>query len=136
MRDGVNSPCEILIDRAATSGVGRLRFEYYDGNKIASADVEDVDMTKPFIATGVLNPFTSSLYGYFNGIKSSVIDGVDYMGSYPSNLVVGSNELGYTNCGIDANFYSVRIYSRPLSENEIMQNNHVDAARFGIGEVA
>ena len=133
LRSGVNDPCEILIDKAATSGVGRLRFEYFDGAKLADADVEGADMTKPFTATSVLNPSTSSWYGYFNGVKSSVVDGVDYTGPYPSTLVVGSNELGYTNCGVDADFFSVRIYNRPLSEDEIMRNNRVDAARFGIG---
>ena len=133
LRSGVNDPCEILIDKAATSGVGRLRFEYFDGAKLADADVEGADMTKPFTATSVLNPSTSSWYGYFNGVKSSVVDGVDYTGPYPSNIVVGSNELGYTNCGVDADFFSVRIYSRALSDDEIMRNNRVDAARFGIG---
>lgn len=133
LRSGVNAPCEILIDKAATSGVGRLRFGYFDGTKRADADVEGADMTKPFTATSVLNPSTSSWYGYFNGVKSSVVEGVDYTGPYPSNLVVGSNELGYNNCGVEADFYSVRIYSRELSEDEIMRNNRVDAARFGIG---
>lgn len=133
LRSGVNDPCEILIDKTATSGVGRLRFEYFYGSKLADADVLNADMTNPFTATSVLNPSTSSWYGYFNGVKSSVVDGVDYTGPYPSNIVVGSNELGYTNCGVEADFYSVRIYSRALSEDEIMRNNRVDAARFGIG---
>lgn len=133
LRSGTNIPCEILIDKTATSGIGRLRFEYYYGAKIADADVLNADMTKTFTATSVLNPTTSSWYGYFNNVKSSVADGVNYAGPYPSNLVVGSNELGYTNCGVDADFFSVRIYSRPLSEDEIMRNNRVDAARFGIG---
>lgn len=133
LRSGTNVPCEILIDKTAISGIGRLRFEYYDGAKLADADVLNADMTKTFTATSVLNPSTSSWYGYFNNVKSSVADGVNYAGPYPSNLVVGSNELGYTNCGVDADFFSVRIYSRALSEDEIMRNNRVDAARFGIG---
>lgn len=136
LRSGTNDPCEILIDKTATSGIGRLRFEYYDGAKLADADVLNADMTKTFTATSVLNPSTSSWYGYFNNVKSSVVEGVNYAGQYPSNLVVGSNELGYTNCGVDADFFSVRIYNRPLSEDEIMRNNNVDAARFGIGEGA
>lgn len=133
LRSGINDPCEILIDKTATTGIGRLRFEYYDGTKPADADVMNADMTKTFTATSVLNPAASSWYGYFNNVKSSVVKGVNYAGPYPSNLVVGSNELGYTNCGVDADFFSVRIYNRPLSEDEIMRNNRVDAARFGIG---
>lgn len=133
LRSGTNDPCEILIDKTATSGIGRLRFEYYDGSKPADADVLNADMTKTFTATSVLNPSTSSWYGYFNNVKSSVVDGVNYANTYPSYLVVGSNELGYTDCGVDADFFSVRIYSRALSEDEIMRNNRVDAARFGIG---
>lgn len=120
MRYGANDPCEILIDKTATTGVGRLRFEYYDGTKIADADVMNADMTKTFTATSVLNKATNSWYGYFNNVKSSVVNGVNYARQYPSNLVVGSNELGYTNCGVDADFFSVRIYNRPLSEDEIM----------------
>ena len=120
MRYGSNDPCEILIDKTATTGIGRLRFEYYDGTKPADADVMNADMTKTFTATSVLNPAASSWYGYFNNVKSSVVEGVNYARQYPSNLVVGSNELGYTNCGVDADFFSVRIYNRPLSEDEIM----------------
>lgn len=120
MRSGTNDPCEILIDKTATTGIGRLRFEYYDGTKPADADVMNADMTKTFTATSVLNPAASSWYGYFNNVKSSVVKGVNYARPYPSNLVVGSNELGYTNCGVDADFFSVRIYNRPLSEDEIM----------------
>lgn len=120
LRSGINDPCEILIDKTATTGIGRLRFEYYDGTKPADADVMNADMTKTFTATSVLNKATRSWYGYFNNVKSSVVEGVNYTRPYPSNLVVGSNELGYTNCGVDADFFSVRIYNRPLSEDEIM----------------
>lgn len=39
LRSGVNSPCEILIDKTAVAGIGRLRFESYDGAAILDADV-------------------------------------------------------------------------------------------------
>ena len=110
-----------------------MRFEYFDGTTPVDADVEGADMTQPFTATSVLDPSARSWYGYFNGVRSSVVGGVDHTGPYPSYLVVGSNEFGYTNCGVEADFYSVRIYSRALSEDEIMRNNRIDAARFGIG---
>lgn len=133
LRQGTNSPCEILIDKTATSGFGRLRFECYDGSTISDADVDDVDMTDVFIATAILNPDARNMYGYFNGRKSSVSDGRGAWSRYPKNLVVGSNELGYNNCGVDADFFSIRIYNRPLSEEEVVRNNRVDAARFGVG---
>lgn len=120
LRYSTNSPCEILIDKTATTGIGRLRFEYYDGINPYRGDVMNADMTKTFTATSVLNKAARSWYGYFNNVKSSVAEGVNYAGPYPSNLVVGSNELGYTNCGVNADFFSVRIYNRPLSEDEIM----------------
>lgn len=89
-------------------------------------------MTRPFIASVVLDPGSGSMYGYFNAVKSSVAQGAHAWQRYPSNMVVGSNELGYNNCGVDADFFSVRIYDRPLSEDEIMLNNRVDAQRFEI----
>lgn len=132
LRQGVNSPCEILIDKTAVAGIGRLRFESYNGTTILDADVENADMTQPFTASVILDPSSRSMYGYFNARKSSVAQGAGAWQRYPSNMVVGSNELGYNNCGVDADFFSVRIYNRPLSENEIMQNNQVDAQRFEI----
>ena len=72
------------------------------------------------------------------GINGEV-DGKDFDGTYNkpatgSNFIIGGNPLAGVgaNAQLKGTVYSVRIYNRALTEEEIKQNYEIDKQKYGI----
>lgn len=87
-------------------------------------------MTNIFCATGIYDKTHKCIYGFFNKSKTQVVNNVEYKLQYPPNLVVSSNEYGYFNCGVEVDIFSIRIYSRNLTDEEVFHNVCIDRRRF------
>ena len=69
---------------------------------------------------------------FINGVKVATTSAVS-PSSVPASGTIGGN--GYAISG-GSKFYSMRVYNRALTNEEIMQNYEIDQSRFGLTETA
>ena len=149
--DGTNLPVsqtwEIVIHPSATSGYGRIIAE--GGQGVASPVIENRSNRLYMYGYGRDNA-SDPISGYSNlDLHSHVIvhpsggpfyyyiDGVQKWTQTTSTDSIGFTSAFFANRanlqrGLDAKYYSVRLYARALTAAEIAANNAVDKARFNL----
>lgn len=141
--DGVD---DYIYTNLTTNANGTIEIcaDYISGNVILSFDNGYINNTG--VVNGSTNLFknianfgtrgvrfgSGKYSAYFNSVLSDQI--ANTATSNGTFISIGSGTTGYASNVSKENVYSVRVYNRYLTSEEIAQNYNVDKYRFGIGE--
>lgn len=111
---------------------GTNRFQVYISSDWRYVNGSSVVPNKIYALSGKYDG--SYLYLYENGVKyqTSRTGNITYNSTAP--LAMACNPSAAGDCGsfIKVRVYSIRLYNRALTEEEVLQNYNVDKVRFGI----
>ena len=142
--DGVNDYISRPVTINGNYGTIEICSEYLAGDVILSFDngrINNLNVTKGTsslfknvadFGTRGLTYASGTYTAYFDGVLSS---NQSYTNSSNGSFIsIGSSSVNTSNNVSRQKVYSVRVYNRALTKDEIVQNNIVDKYRFGNGK--
>lgn len=123
----------ILLTRVNNSPVKQVALGYVSGNTLLTCGVGSTGQTYNF---SIQKSTISSAAGVaVQNLQQLSVKGTDYFGGYSSYFSIGGRINGSNiNQNIfTGSIYSIRIYNRLLSYDEMIYNQKVDNIRFNLG---